>query len=520
MCKVLKSCTETYGKFCNKDDKTATITAARALQAAKAYLKQQKTRWIDMSVEDRESLVSDKKKLKNFALGLANVSICSTFWSLYFDKSAVLCFKRDWIIGNAQFRNTWSAGWFVDILKNQKSIDLTKKYPEMKSVMDLLTESRDEMDKKTTNFRLTHSKVAFYVNDMVKSHISCIPEMATYIREVAKAKSKDTDRWIRHLETELKKMKGATERTEIKGINFHIKRQHSLERKLDSAIASLLLKHAPFVGDGSYAPLEATIIQKIRDCLRYTLVIDEEIYYRGVRLVEAFFIKNNCGIEAKNFWQDPPDKKDRKTMYMGLNMHIWLSPDSIAHNYKDSRFPVELQIHTPASYDLKNNESHAIYEDIRTENVLARRDKLVEKAYVWCLCLLVIRLILLNHQHRYKLWEDMVVPRDPTLKPVSFAEYEGMIPGSFVDHHKQYESRRKNKHKRKGGPKMCAFCKQPLPEETETEKETKVDEAKEETSDDKIPTPRRKAPIVFGKNKSAPPELAPTNTIDTFFSAI
>ena len=128
MCKVLKSCTETYGKFCNKDDKTATITAARALQAAKAYLKQQKTRWIDMSVEDRESLVSDKKKLKNFALGLANVSICSTFWSLYFDMSAVLCFKRDWIIGNAQFRNTWSAGWFVDILKNQKSIDLTKKY--------------------------------------------------------------------------------------------------------------------------------------------------------------------------------------------------------------------------------------------------------------------------------------------------------------------------------------------------------------------------------------------------------
>ena len=301
----------------------------------------------------------------------------------------------------------------------------------MKSVMDLLTESREEMDKKTTHFRLTHSKVAFYVNDMVKSHISCIPEMATYvvfdhitlnnviqitekslhiahsyhkkiiqhsnahsnvtktrtpnryIREVAKAKSKETDKWIRHLETELKKMKGATEKTEIKGMDFHIKGQHSLERKLDSAIASLLLKNAPLEGDGSYAPLEATIIQKIRDCLRYTLVIDEEIYYRGVRLVEEFFMKNNCEIEAKNFWQDPPDKKDRKTMYMGLNMHVSLAPDSIAHNYKDSRFPVELQIHTPASYDLKSNESHAIYEDIRTENVLARRDKLVEKAYVF-----------------------------------------------------------------------------------------------------------------------------------------
>ena len=117
----------------------------------------------------------------------------------------------------------------------------------------------------------------------------------------------------------------------------------------------------------------------------------------------------------------------------------------------------------------------------------------------------------------------MVVPRDPALKPVSFAEYEGMTPKSFVDHHKQYESRRKNKHKRKGGPKMCAFCKQPLPEEKEEAKETKVDEAKQEKNDDNdssIRCPRRKAPAVLGKSKSEPPKsnLAPTNTIDTFFS--
>ena len=529
MCKVLKSCTETYGKFCNKDDKTETITAANAREAATKYLVQQKQRWIDMSLKDRESLVSDKKKLKNFALGLANVSICATFWSLYFEESAVLCFKRDWIIGDAQFRNTWSAGWFVDILKNQKSIDLTKKYPEMKSVMDLLTESREEMDKKTTHFRLTHSKVAFYVNDMVKSHISCIPEMATYIREVAKAKSKETDAWIRHLESELLKMDGtflslasllilhaqtkitgATKRTSIQGLDFHIKGQHSLERKLDSAIASLLLKFAPFVGDGSYAPLEASIIQKIRDCLRYTLVIDEEIYYRGVRLVEAFFIKNNCEIEAKNFWQDPPKKEDRKTMYMGLNMHIWLAPDSIAHNYQNSRFPVEIQIHTPASFDLKSHESHAIYEDIRTENVLARRDKLVEKAY--------------------KLWEDMNVPRDVTLNPASFADYQGMQQGTFRDCHKRYESRRKNKAKRSGGPKMCAFCKQTLPEEESAPEvvEEKEEEKKEEDGDDdddRIPAPKRRNPIVFGKNKkdtdSAKTEqLSAESTIDTLFSAL
>ena len=120
----------------------------------------------------------------------------------------------------------------------------------------------------------------------------------------------------------------------------------------------------------------------------------------------------------------------------------------------------------------------------------------------------------------------MVVPRDPTLKPVSFADYTGMKEGTFVDHHKQYESRRKNKLKRKGGPKMCAFCKQPLPKETEEAKETKVeDEAKQEKSDDNdssIPCPRRKRPSVLGKSKSEPTQsnLTPTNTIDTFFSRI
>jgi len=380
-------------------------------------------------------------------------------------------------------------------------------------VMDLLTESRENMDKKTTHFRLTHSKVAFYVNDMVKSHIACIPEMATYIREVAKAKSKETDNWIRYIETELQKMKGATKKTSIQGLGFHIKGQHSLERKLDSAIAALLLKHAPFVGDGSYAPLEATIIQKIRDCLRYTLVIDEEIYYRGVRLVEDFFIKKNCEIEAKNFWQDPPRKQDRKTMYMGLNMHIWLAPDPIAHSYKESRFPVELQIHTPASFDLKSHESHAIYEDIRTENVLARRDKLVEKAY--------------------KLWEDMNVPRDPTLNPVSFAEYEGMKKGTFKDCHKRYESRRKIKArtKKSGGPKTCAFCRQALPHENVSSDakdvpETKTLKTKVKADDEAVHAPKGLPPGYAAhqhkkkKNAERNDGMAPEHTVDTFFSAL
>lgn len=439
--KVLKGCVEKYGKFCNKDDKTATITAKRAKQCAREYLAQQISSWMSMDDEARSKLVSDKKALKKWALGFANVSICSTFWDAYLTDDATLCFKRDWVFGKDRiaYRTTWSAGWFIDILRTQKSIDLSLTNPRMKYVMSLIARNREKLDKKTTNFRLTHSKVAFYVNDMVSSHIGEIPSMAEQLRSVAKKKSEVTDVWIRDLEKILRGMKGSTEKTAAKGFKFRIKSQLSLERKIDSSIATLLLANAPFVGDGSYAPLEAEIVQKIRDCLRYTLVIDERNYYKGVVAIEDYLIAHDCEIQAKNFWQNPPKKEDRKTMYMGLNMRVWLKPDPIAYHYKNSRMPVELQVHTPESFDLKNNESHAIYEDIRTESVLARRDKLVAKAY--------------------HLWENVRVPQDSDMDPVCFSKYKGRKNG-FTDEHKTYKQRKKPK---KTDLKKCTLCRQPLP---------------------------------------------------------
>ena len=81
----------------------------------------------------------------------------------------------------------------------------------------------------------------------------------------------------------------------------------------------------------------------------------------------------------KNFWQDTDDM----TTYMGINALIWCknfedvdSQDFSSNEIKDSdstKFPsgyvFELQFHTPASFRLKDNESHIFYEAWRDPKI-------------------------------------------------------------------------------------------------------------------------------------------------------
>ena len=418
-------------KFSNKDDQCETILAGDVVEAAERYLKQQTDAWRSMTDDDRKKLAvstEKRKTLKDWALGIANVSICSTFWREYFDPTATLCFKRDWIIGKerANFRNTWSAGWFIDIIKTQKGIDMTSDYPQMSRVLRLLDHQRQMMAKRTKDFVMTHSKVQYYVNDMTSSHICSIPEYAEKHERIAREKGVQMDQWILEIEKRLQAMPNSKETRKV-GFEYRIKTSNSVERKLDSVIAGLLLANAPG-GDGSYAPLETDIMSGIRDCLRYTFVIDFANYYRGVRLLEKYLTDRQCRVSAKNFWQNPKNKKDRQTMYMGLNCRVWLPRDPTCEGvFPNAEYPVEIQVHTPESYDLKNGESHEMYEDIRTENVIARRDKLIVEAFA--------------------LWEDMPVPNDDAFEPTSFADYRGVDGKSFTSERKRYSTKKKEKKK-------------------------------------------------------------------------
>ena len=354
--------------------------------------------------EEKDAKLADKK----WVMDIVNTYLCSKFWQTYFKPDAMLCFKRDWEIGGVPFRTTWSSGWFIDTLQRYKGVPFSIKYPQMAPVIDDIEQKREQQEKLKTTFCMNHSKVAFYVNDMVKSQIDNIDEMATKVVAVAKAKGKIADAWMKDLEEQLRWLDGATEATALKGWEFRLKKKESIARKLDSAIARMLLMNAPKSGDGSYAPLEAEIVRQIRDGLRYTFIIDLDAYYEGIQKIERVIERHGCLIEAKNYWQ-------HGSMYMGLNMKISMPPDGALEHFKDHRFPLELQVHTPESFELKMGKSHELYEDIRTEAVKKRKKNLVKESIA--------------------LWAQVSVPKNENGD--SFADYEGSH-GQFKKLVKEY----------------------------------------------------------------------------------
>eukprot|EP00940_MAST-03C_sp_MAST-3C-sp2_P003558 g3558.t1 len=418
--KTLEGCEDKYGAIANKASTAHTISASRAAEAANAYVVQQKKRWREMTSGERASLAksTDKRNcLKSFALGLANVQYCGLLWSRYFEGHTSLCFKRDWKIGHAGtfFRTTWSAGWFMNILKYHGHVDLAVVNPQMNDVLALLQRSRELQKKRTVEFRLAHSKVAYFVNDMVASHIGNVPNLVEYHMHIASVKGDEVVGWFKELEAKM-------DSAHLEGLEHRMKTYVSMERKLHSVIAGLLIEHAENVGDGSYAPLESEIVRGVRDGLRFTFVCDPSTYYKNVRIAERYLKDKGCKFYGKNYWQNPDNPHDRRTMYMGLNMVVLLPPDPHAHHFSECRYPFELQFHTPDSFKLKSGDSHKIYERIRTESVPARRTQLIKECF--------------------GMWETVTVPTDTSLEPPCIAMYRGM-DGEFQSKRKVYNARKR-----------------------------------------------------------------------------
>jgi len=170
---AVELCKKLPGKFANKSDSANTITAGEVLEFAKRYTQKQRRVWKEMSSQERSNLIESPKKLKSWAMGICNVSLCALYWDRYFTKDATLCFKRDWTFsGNIPYRSTWSAGWFIDMLFCHKNVDMSKSCPQMKIVMKRLKRTRDLKQKLAIDFRSIHPDVSMLVNEMVSSHIS------------------------------------------------------------------------------------------------------------------------------------------------------------------------------------------------------------------------------------------------------------------------------------------------------------------------------------------------------------
>ena len=123
----------------------------------------------------------------------------------------------------------------------------------------------------------------------------------------------------------------------LEGLEYKLNSIDSLERKIKSDTVE-------FGGDVVKA------IANIKDVLRYTIVRDDAVFTDGYYKTVEYLRKNGYDIvRLKNTFVD-------KAPYKGINAL-----------FKDSDGNVfELQFHTPASFDVKNNELHKLYERQRT----------------------------------------------------------------------------------------------------------------------------------------------------------
>jgi hypothetical protein len=132
----------------------------------------------------------------------------------------------------------------------------------------------------------------------------------------------------------------------MKGLQYRLKSEKSLARKISA-------DSQEYGGDMGQAT------QNVSDGLRYTITFDEENYAEGV--MSTFASLRDKGYELsrqKNYWQ-------KGDAYQGINAKI-LHPNG---------FEIELQFHTPESFEVKDAKSHNIYEMYRVETDAKKRFK-------------------------------------------------------------------------------------------------------------------------------------------------
>jgi len=120
----------------------------------------------------------------------------------------------------------------------------------------------------------------------------------------------------------------------MEGLDFRIKGEGSLTRKIESNVTAKGLTHKEAAND-------------IGDALRYTYVMDEGNYSKAVsQIVKQMEEAGFTQYKFKNYWSSND--------YRGINTN-WI--------YKGQK--MEVQFHTTRSIEVKERYSHAIYEKMR-----------------------------------------------------------------------------------------------------------------------------------------------------------
>jgi len=123
--------------------------------------------------------------------------------------------------------------------------------------------------------------------------------------------------------------------TKLEGLNYRLKTQESLTRKIAADAKA-----------DTISPAEAA--RNISDANRYTMVTDPANYRASAEAVERDLKAQGYDVRVKNYWQEGSN-------YKGINMALT----------DQSGNKIELQFHTAESLAMKETTNHPLYEDYR-----------------------------------------------------------------------------------------------------------------------------------------------------------
>ena len=127
-----------------------------------------------------------------------------------------------------------------------------------------------------------------------------------------------------------------------KGIGGVLKGLRNRVKTTSSIVNKILRDAQEFDGDLEKAA------ENINDYVRYTTVIDDDNYVSGLKTLIKTLEAQGYKLRVKNFWSNTNDNT-----YRGVNIKMM----------KDD-FEFELQVHTPNSYEVKEDALHKIYKEI------------------------------------------------------------------------------------------------------------------------------------------------------------
>lgn len=134
--------------------------------------------------------------------------------------------------------------------------------------------------------------------------------------------------------------------TRLEGLDFRLKSKDSMVRKM-----STRLEERPGMKLSEAGKL-------VKDPLRYTITMNLEDYARVVNDTLREFKGRGYEFddsEVRNYWP-------RSRLYKGINV-----------NMGRGDVVMELQFHTPESYEMKQNRTHPLYEEFRRSDTPPER---------------------------------------------------------------------------------------------------------------------------------------------------